>query len=240
MIRLNRDKLAACWNGPFRVSRVMNNGTTYQLQDLSNLNKPVKILHYNRLKPFCSPYNLGEGGDGNVNIPVQVQVPRLDLQMEIPEDQSEPQAPSTNVSKDNKVTRENPIEVAEATEPSEQPPASPRPPAPPTTVTCKKEVVHRTLILEDMISVFKDSKIMESEIKLIVVGEMGQRRLTCYRQNSCERLQGPQGVPVRFSEAFLVAVLLGEEELTDEIMLTSLNEYVTDAVKELIKRGGTD
>ncbi|KAJ8019267.1 hypothetical protein HOLleu_42246 [Holothuria leucospilota] len=83
----------------------MNNGTTYQLQDLSNLNKPAKILHYNRLKPFCSPYNLGEGGDGNVNIPMQVQVPRLNLQMEIPEDQSEPQAPTTNVSKDNKVTR---------------------------------------------------------------------------------------------------------------------------------------
>lgn len=103
MIRLNREiSLQPVGMVHFRVSRVMNNGTTYQLQDLSNLNKPAKILHYNRVS---SPYNLGKGGDGNVNIPMQVQVPRLNLQMEIPEDQSEPQAPTTNVSKDNKVTR---------------------------------------------------------------------------------------------------------------------------------------
>lgn len=53
-----RDKPAACWKGPVRVTRVMNSGTTYdtyQLQDLSNLSKPVEILHYNRLKLFRSP-----------------------------------------------------------------------------------------------------------------------------------------------------------------------------------------
>ena len=99
------DKLAARWNGPFRVTRVMNNGTTYQLQNLSNLNKPAKILHYNRLKPFCSPYNLGESENGNVNIPMQVQIPRLNPQREIPEDRSEPQAPSSSVTRDNRVTR---------------------------------------------------------------------------------------------------------------------------------------
>ena len=83
----------------------MYNGTTYQLQDLSNLNKPAKILHYNRLKPFCSPYNLGESENGNVNIPMQVQIPRLNPQREIPEDRSEPQAPSSSVARDNRVTR---------------------------------------------------------------------------------------------------------------------------------------
>ncbi|PIK52582.1 hypothetical protein BSL78_10524 [Apostichopus japonicus] len=53
-----RDKLAARWKGPHRVIRVMNNGVTYQLQDLSKSSIPSKVIHYNRLKPYVSPYSL--------------------------------------------------------------------------------------------------------------------------------------------------------------------------------------
>ena len=57
-----RDKLAARWKGPYRVIRVMNNGVTYQIQDLSRSNIPTKVIHYNRLKPYVSPYKLEDGG----------------------------------------------------------------------------------------------------------------------------------------------------------------------------------
>lgn len=138
----------------------------------------------------------------------------------------------------------------------------------------KEIVVNRLHILDDMIATFKDDKIIDAEIKFIVVGESGidqsgvSRDMyssfweAFYRRRTCGNgavvpcitveysredwlavgrilVKGYKDLkvfPVRFSEAFLVAVLLGEQALTNSIMLSSLNEYVTDDVKELISR----
>ncbi|KAJ8017992.1 hypothetical protein HOLleu_44266 [Holothuria leucospilota] len=58
---MQKDDLGTKWKGPFKVTQVMNNGILCELQDLSNCSKPVKVLHYAKLKPYQSPFNLGRG-----------------------------------------------------------------------------------------------------------------------------------------------------------------------------------
>ncbi|KAJ8026703.1 hypothetical protein HOLleu_31615 [Holothuria leucospilota] len=58
---VHKDELGAKWKGPFKATQVINNGILCELQDLSNCSKPIKVIHYIRLKPYQSPFNLGRG-----------------------------------------------------------------------------------------------------------------------------------------------------------------------------------
>ena len=51
----SRAKLAAKWKGPYRVVRRDERGIIYHLSDVSDPNTPVKVIHYNRLKPYLDP-----------------------------------------------------------------------------------------------------------------------------------------------------------------------------------------
>lgn len=58
---VQKDESDTKWKDPFEVTQVMNNGILCELQDMSNCSKPVKVLHYTKLKLYQSPFNLGRG-----------------------------------------------------------------------------------------------------------------------------------------------------------------------------------
>ena len=65
----SRDKLAAQWKGPYRVTKRDEHGIIYHLVDPSAPSSSPKVLHYNRLKPYLDPPQSNPSRDATSHLP---------------------------------------------------------------------------------------------------------------------------------------------------------------------------